>query len=115
MAAALVNLGNILYRKGQVQAAREAYESALACDPNLPEARTNLACLLDDLKETDLAISELRQVCTHHPDFATAHYHLGAILSRVGGKTQAREHLARYVALEPETEWAAHARAYLDA
>ena len=63
MAAALTNLGNLVYREGELDEARRLYERALEHDPAQPEARYNLANLLEDLGEIDLAIAELRRVC----------------------------------------------------
>jgi tetratricopeptide (TPR) repeat protein len=113
MAAALTNLGNLVYRQGELEEARRLYERALEHDPNQPEARYNLANLLDDLGETDLAIAELRKVCAAAPEFADAHYNLGLMLAQVGGTSQAKQHLERYLELDGASEWAGHARTYL--
>lgn len=114
IAAAHTNLGNVLYAGGRADEARTSYEKALELDPEQPEARFNLGNLLDDLGETELAIAELRHVCTRCPEFADAHYNLAAILARVGGVTQARTHFERYLALDPDSEWAVRARTRLD-
>lgn len=113
MAAALTNLGNLVYRQGELEEARKLYERALEHDPNQPEARYNLANLLDDLGETDLAIAELRKVCAAAPEFADAHYNLGLMLAQVGGTSQAKQYLERYLELDGASEWASHARTYL--
>ena len=109
MAAALTNLGNLVYRQGELHEAR-----ALEHDPIQPEARYNLANLLEDLGETELAIAELRRVCAATPEFADAHYNLGIMLAQVGGTTQARQCLERYLELDGASDWARHARSYLD-
>jgi len=114
MAAALTNLGNLLYRQGEANEARRLYERALECDPQQPEARYNLANLLEDLGEIELAIAELRKVCAAAPEFADAHYNLGLMLAHVGGSAQARHHLERYLELDAMSDWAGHARSYLD-
>ena len=114
MAAALTNLGNLVYRHGELEESRRLYERALELDPAQPEARYNLANLLDDLGETELAIAELRRVCAAAPDFADAHYNLGVMLARVGGNAQAREHLERYLELDGASDWAGTARAFLE-
>jgi tetratricopeptide (TPR) repeat protein len=114
MAAALTNLGNLVYRQGELHEARGLYERALEHDPSQPEARYNLANLLEDLGETDLAIAELRRVCAAAPEFADAHYNLGIMLAQVGGTTQARQCLERYLELDTTSDWAHHARTYLD-
>ncbi|HEY0476581.1 MAG TPA: tetratricopeptide repeat protein [Kofleriaceae bacterium] len=114
MAAALTNLGNLVYRQGELHEARSLYERALEHDPAQPEARYNLANLLEDLGETELAIAELRRVCAAAPEFADAHYNLGIMLAQVGGTTQARQCLERYLELDGASDWARHARSYLD-
>lgn len=114
MAAALTNLGNLVYRQGELAEARRLYERALEHDPVQPEARYNLGNLLEDLGETELAIAELRKVCAAAPEFADAHYNLGIMLAQVGGVAQARGHLERYLELDGASDWATHARSYLD-
>ena len=114
MAAALTNLGNLVYRQGELEEARKLYDRALEHDPTQPEARYNLANLLEDLGETDLAIAELRKVCAAAPEFADAHYNLGIMLAQVGGHAQAKEHLERYLELDAGSDWAGHARTFLD-
>lgn len=116
MAAALTNLGNLVYRQGELEEARKLYDRALEHDPAQPEARYNLANLLEDLGETDLAIAELRKVCAAAPAFADAHYNLGIMLAQVGGTAQAKEYLERYLQLDTEagSDWALHARTFLD-
>jgi tetratricopeptide (TPR) repeat protein len=113
MAAALTNLGNLVYRQGELEDARRLYERALDHDPMQPEARYNLGNLLEDLGETELAIAELRRVCATAPGFADAHYNLGIMLAQVGGAAQARHHLERYLELDAGSDWAGHARGYL--
>lgn len=114
MSAALTNLGNLVYRQGELEEARRLYERALDHDPMQAEARYNLANVFEDLGETELAIAELRRVCAACPDFADAHYNLGLMLAQVGGTGQAKQHLERYLELDAGSEWASHARSYLD-
>ena len=114
MSAALTNLGNLVYRQGELEDARKLYERALDHDPAQAEARYNLANVYEDLGETELAIAELRRVCSACPEFADAHYNLGLMLAQVGGTGQAKQHLERYLELDTGSEWASHARSYLD-
>jgi Flp pilus assembly protein TadD len=114
LAAALTNLGNLCYARGETAAARRAYEHALELEPDQPEARYNLANLLDDAGDTDLAVAELRAVCSRHPSFADAHYNLGLLLYRLGGVAQARHHLGQYLAIDPTSDWASRARSLIE-
>ena len=114
MAAALTNLGNLVYRQGELEEARKLYDRALEHDPSQPEARYNLANLLEDLGETELAIAELRKVCAAAPEFADAHYNLGIMLAQMGGTSQAKQYLERYLELDTGSDWATHARTFLE-
>ena len=114
MAAALTNLGNLVYRQGEVEEARGLYERALEHDPTQPEARYNLANTLEDLGEIELAVAELRKVCAAAPEFADAHYNLGLMLAQLGGTAQAKHHLERYLELDAQSDWANHARSFLE-
>jgi tetratricopeptide (TPR) repeat protein len=116
MAAALTNLGNLVYRQGELDEARQLYDRALEHDPAQPEARYNLANLLEDLGETDLAIAELRKVCAAAPAFADAHYNLGIMLAQAGSTMQAKSFLEKYLALDTDaaSDWVTHARTFLD-
>ena len=114
MAAALTNLGNLVYRQGELEEARSLYERALEHDPMQPEARYNLANLLEDLGEMELAVAELRRVCAAAPEVADAHYNLGIMLAQIGGTAQAKQHLERYLELDTASDWADHARAFLE-
>lgn len=113
MAAAHTNLGNLAHRRGRRGEARELYEKAIELDPEQPEARYNLANLLDDLGETERAIAEWTRVAAIAPDFADAHFNLGVALLRRDDEDGTRLHLRRYLALDPEGEWAAQAREIL--
>ena len=96
-------------------AARDAFEAALALDPDQPEARFNLANLVLEAGDLELAVAEFRRVLQADPEFADAHFNLAVALERLGGRSQARAHLERYLALEPTTSsWAAQARALID-
>ena len=113
MAAAVTNLGNLLYKHGDAAGARSFYERALELEPTQSEARYNLANVLEDLGDTELAIAELRRVCAENPDFSDAHYNLGLLLARVGGVSQAKQHLERYLELDGSSEWAGRAKTFL--
>jgi tetratricopeptide (TPR) repeat protein len=105
----------MMHRQGDLSEARTMYERALEYEPNQAEARYNFANVLEDLGEQELAIGQLRQVCVINPDFADAHYNLGVLLAKMGGSTQARTHLLRYLELDTDagSQWVEHARGFL--
>src|SRR5262249_24903486 len=61
LGASWTNIGTILERRGELGAAREAYDQALALDPDQVEARFDLANLLADVGEIELAVAEYRR------------------------------------------------------
>jgi DNA-binding transcriptional MerR regulator len=114
LAAARTNLGGLAYRAGDTNAARESFEAALALDPDQPEARFNLANLVLESGDLELAVAEFRRVLQSDPEFADAHFNLAVALERLGGRSQARAHLERYLALEhTSSAWAEQARALI--
>ena len=64
--------------------------------------------------DLELAVAEFRRVLQIAPDFADAHFNLAVALERLGGRAQARAHLERYIALEPDAApWAEQARSLI--
>jgi DNA-binding transcriptional MerR regulator/predicted TPR repeat methyltransferase len=115
LAAARTNLGRIAHRRGDVDAARRAFEAALALDPDQPEARFNLANLVLEAGDLELAVAEFRRVLQSTPDFADAHYNLAVALERLGGRAQARAHVERFLALDSASSaWTDQARALIE-
>lgn len=98
-------LGELLYRDGQIEAARERYFCAIELDETYVEARTSLACVLAETGRHDLAIAALRGVLSLHEDFPDAHYHLATILEEQGEHEAAAEHWNRLQQLAPESPW----------
>ena len=98
-------LGELLYRDGQIEAARERYFCAIELDDTFVEARTSLACVLAETGRHDLAIAALRGVLSLHEDCPDAHYHLATILEEQGQHEEAAEHWQRLQQLAPDSPW----------
>jgi tetratricopeptide (TPR) repeat protein len=99
-------LGELLYRDGQIEAARERYYAAVELDDTYVEARTNLGCVLAETGRHDLAIAALQGVLTLHGDYADAHYNLAISLEAVGDNEAAAHHWERFRQLAPASPWA---------
>jgi tetratricopeptide (TPR) repeat protein len=110
LAAAHTNLGALLYRRGDLTAARTHFEEALRLDPEQPEARYNFANLCEDLGEHERALTEWLRVVGACPEFADAHFNLAQALAEDGAKDLAKSHLQKYLALDDSGEWAERAR-----
>lgn len=98
-------LGELLYRDGQIEAARERYYCAIEIDETFVEARTSLACVLAETGRPDLAIAALRGVLSLHPDYPDAHYHLATLLEEQGESDDAAEHWSTLRRIAPDHLW----------
>lgn len=99
-------LGELLYRDGQVEAARERYYAAIELDDSFVEARTNLACVLAETGRHDLAIAALQGVLSLHEDYPDAHFNLAISLEAIGDQENAARHWERFRQLAPASPWA---------
>jgi tetratricopeptide (TPR) repeat protein len=103
-------LADLLYRAGDLPAARERYYAALELDEEYVEARASLGCVLAETGEMELAAATFEGALVHHPDFADAHFHLANALEQLGRAAEAEQHFRAFLALAPESPWAAAAR-----
>lgn len=98
-------LGELLYRDGQVEAARERYFCAIELDETFVEARTSLACVLAETGRHDLAIAALQGVLSLHEDYPDAHYHLATLYDEMGQHDEAAKHWETLRRLAPDSQW----------
>jgi tetratricopeptide (TPR) repeat protein len=106
-------LAELLYRAGDLTAARERYYAVLELDADHLQARASLGCVLAELGEHELALAALEGVIRQEPAYADAHWHMAGVLRDVNQTPDAAHHLRRFLALAPESPWAALARAQL--
>ena len=95
-ADALVNIGNIMYRKGLSGIAGENYRGALEIDPDHVEANYNLANLLEEAGNLVEAVRFFQRSLRIDPGFAEGHYNLARVLEKIGKEKAARKHWRRY-------------------
>ena len=100
----------MLYRAGDLAAARERYYAALEIDEEYVEARASLGCVLAELGELELAAATFEGALSYHAEFADVHFHLAQALDRLGREDEAEDHYRTFLALAPESPWAALAR-----
>ena len=103
-------LAELLYRSGDLTAARERYYTAVELDADHLEARSSLGCVLAELGEHELALAALDGVLRQQPDYADAHWHMAGVLHDVGQKLDSQRHLRTFLTLAPESPWATMAR-----
>lgn len=108
-------LAELLYRQGDLAAARERYYMAIEMDEDYVEARANLGCVLAELGQTDLALAALEGALRYHNDYPDAHYHLASLLDARGEIDAARRHWGQFLELAPDSPWADEAHQRLHA
>ena len=108
-AAVCFAMAELLYRLGDVSAARERYYMAIELDEDYVEARANLGCVLGELGEVDLALAAFEGALALHPEYADAHFHLGRTLDEMARHDEAVAHWRKFLRLAPESPWAATA------
>jgi tetratricopeptide (TPR) repeat protein len=106
-------LADVLYRGGDLAAARERYYAALELDEEYVEARASLGCVLAELGELELAAATLEGALAYHAEFADVHFHLAHVLERLEREGEAAKHYRMFLALAPESPWADAARSRL--
>lgn len=114
MAAASTNLGNLLFRQGDVEQAEELYRTSIRSDPEQPQAYYNLGFLKLDGGRADLAIVFFQKALTLDPGFADARFNLAVALEQEGRLGEARREFNKFLAMEPSSAWAKVARMHLE-
>jgi tetratricopeptide (TPR) repeat protein len=107
-------MAELLYRLGDVAAARERYYMAIELDEDLVEARANLGCVLAEQGDRELAVAALEGALALHPDYADAHFHLARTLEDLNRGNEAVNHWREFLRLAPESPWASAARQRLN-
>ena len=100
-AEALLEQGLGLIQQGQLEAARGAFEQAIALDPNLAAAHYNLGLVWRQQGNLQAAASAFWQAIRSDPNFAMAYATLGGVLLEGQTPPQAEEYLRRAIALQP--------------
>jgi tetratricopeptide (TPR) repeat protein len=99
-------VAELLYRQGDLSAARERYYTAIELDEDYVEARANLGCVLAETGQRDLAVAAFEGALRFHGDYADVHYQLARTLDEIGQRGRAVEHWERFLALAPDSPWA---------
>jgi DNA-binding transcriptional MerR regulator len=113
LSIAYTNLGNIRFRRHQVNEAEGLYRKALSIDPRQPEAQYNLGYVMLERGEAHLAIPLFRGAIDSDPKFSDAYFNLAMAFEQLGDPSKARPYWRSYIDLEPEGTWTEIARRHL--
>jgi tetratricopeptide (TPR) repeat protein len=113
-AKACFQLAELLYRMGDVTAARERYYAAIEIDEDYVEARANLGCVLAETGQLDLAVAAFEGALKYHEDYPDVHFHLARTLDELGRHDEAELYWRRFLAFAPDSPWADEARGRLN-
>jgi DNA-binding transcriptional MerR regulator len=104
-------LAELLYRLGDLTAARERYYMAIEIDEDYVEARANLGCVLAETGQRELAVAAFEGALRYHGGYADVHYHLARTLDELGRRDEALSHWQTFAAMAADSPWAEEARA----
>ena len=94
--------GMTAYRDGNLEAATQAFESAVALNPNQMASRVMLALILSDRGELARAEGRLRQMLFLSPGYSPAYAGLGTIYQEREQFGKAMQTYRQVLALDPE-------------
>lgn len=107
-------LAELLYRMGDLAAARERYYMAVELDEDYVEARANLGCILAETGQYDLAVAAFEGALRFHPDYADVHYQLARTYDEIRRRDDAEVHWRAFLDHAADSPWAEEARQRLD-
>ncbi len=107
-------LAELLYRLGDIPAARERYYVAIELDEDYVEARANLGCVLAETGQLELAVAAFQGALVYHSGYPDVHYHLARTLDDLGRSAEAEKHWREFLNLAPDSPWSDEARSRLE-
>jgi tetratricopeptide (TPR) repeat protein len=113
LAIAYTNLGNICFRRGNVDEAEQLYRRALDIDGKQPEAQYNLGYVMLEHGFSYEAVAYFRGAIESDPRFADAYFNLAMAYEQAGDRAKALPCWRKYLEIEPTGTWAEIARKHL--
>lgn len=104
------NLANVLREQGDADGAVFHLRIALGLDPHFPDAWYNLALLMDQRGERAAAMEGFERAIEADPNYADPIYNLAQLHFDEENYAQAGQLWARYLTLDPDSEWSRRAR-----
>jgi tetratricopeptide (TPR) repeat protein len=114
LACAWVNIGNVVFRKGNRLQAFSCYETAISIDKSSVEANYNLGFLCLENGEYTKAAEWFKKSIKLDPNFEDAHYNLAVTYYDLGDKKNAKIHFKKYLKIDTNGTWAESAQKYIE-
>src|SRR5947209_20556586 len=96
--------GNAAAQHGDYEVAAEAFEQAIAINPNDARARYNLALAQQYLGDSELAIAGYRRAIDLDPELIDAYINLGNLYGELGLNEDSLETFQQALELNPEND-----------
>jgi tetratricopeptide (TPR) repeat protein len=90
------HLGEVLAEKGDFKSAQDAYNKALALQPDDATAKTDLAITLISMNQQNEALPLLESAVKEDPTNIVAHYRLSTLYRRAGRVADAKHEMDQY-------------------
>jgi tetratricopeptide (TPR) repeat protein len=87
---------------GNLQAAADIYELALACAPDSPEIHNNRGAVLQQMNRPEEALASYDRAIKLKPGYANAYYNQGTVLKRMNRYNDALASFDKALALKPD-------------
>lgn len=113
LSIAYTNLGNIRFRRHDIDKAEILYRKALEIDPRQPEAQYNLGYVILERGDPAASITLFKGAIESDPKFSDAYFNLAMAYEQIGEPGKARPYWKAYIDLEPEGTWTEIARRHL--
>ena len=91
------NIGDIYFKRGEVEQAEKLFKKALKIKPDYPEALTNLGAVLARHGKLDQALELYQEALDIRPNYPEALNNMGATLGRQGRFDEAIEYLEKAI------------------
>ncbi len=93
---ARITLAKALWKSGEVEESRQAYEGILLDHPDSAAAHYGLGSVYVDRGDLEKAIQHLERACRLFQEFGSARYALGLAYRSLGNVEKSREHLSLF-------------------
>lgn len=96
------NLGNVYFKRGDVDQAQAEYQAAVDGEDIFPQPHFNLGSILQDKKDIAGAIAEYQKSIELDPDFPFGYQGLAVLYAQQGNFTKALEYYQKLLKLRPD-------------